>query len=36
MRARDALRAYIEREVELASVLLCGRASADPEQRSAA
>ena len=36
MRARDALRAYIEREVELASALLCGRASADPEQRSAA
>jgi RNA polymerase sigma-70 factor (ECF subfamily) len=36
MRARDALRGYIEREVELASVLLCGRASAETEQRSAA
>jgi RNA polymerase sigma-70 factor (ECF subfamily) len=36
MRARDALRDYIEREVELASVLLCGQASAEPEQRSAA
>jgi len=36
MRARDALRDTIEREVELASALLCGRASADPEQRSAA
>jgi RNA polymerase sigma-70 factor (ECF subfamily) len=36
LRARDALRHYIEHEVELASVLLCGRASAEPEQRSAA
>jgi RNA polymerase sigma-70 factor (ECF subfamily) len=36
LRARDALRDYIEREVGLASALLCGRASAEPEQRSAA
>jgi RNA polymerase sigma-70 factor (ECF subfamily) len=36
LRARDALRDYIEHEVELASALLCGRASAEPEQRSAA
>jgi RNA polymerase sigma-70 factor (ECF subfamily) len=36
MRARDALRDYIEREVELASALLCGAASRDTEERSAA
>jgi RNA polymerase sigma-70 factor (ECF subfamily) len=36
LRARDALRDYIEREVEIASVLLCPRTSAEPEQRSAA
>jgi RNA polymerase sigma-70 factor (ECF subfamily) len=36
MRARDALRDYIEREVALASALLCGAASPDPEERRAA
>jgi RNA polymerase sigma-70 factor (ECF subfamily) len=36
MRARDALRAYIEHEVEIAAALLCGHPSAEPEQRSAA
>jgi RNA polymerase sigma-70 factor (ECF subfamily) len=36
MRARDALRAYIEHEVEIAAALLCGQPSAEPEQRSAA
>jgi RNA polymerase sigma-70 factor (ECF subfamily) len=36
LRARDALRDYIEREVELASELLCGPAATDTEQRSAA
>jgi RNA polymerase sigma-70 factor (ECF subfamily) len=36
LRARDALRSYIEHEVELTSALLCGRASAESEQRSAA